>query len=89
MVRPTKSVPGGCVLGLFALGAFAYGALALVAAWKLSTRHPDHSQLPFLLISGIASLLLGLVLLVIGLRLALRIPRSYDPCDPDEPRMKF
>jgi len=85
----SKSVPGGCVLGLFGIGALVYGVVALAGAWMITKKESPSDQLGFLLITGIAGVLIGIGIIVVGVKLAMRVPRDYDPFDPDEPRMKF
>jgi ABC-type branched-subunit amino acid transport system permease subunit len=88
-MMPSKSVPGGCVIAFFGLGAWCYGALAGWAAWRVAQKDPTSEHLTFLIWSGAAAILLGLILLVIGWRLAMSLNRGYDPGDRDEPRVKF
>jgi hypothetical protein len=41
-------------------------------------------------ITGIVSLLIGVLLVIFGLRIALKTDyRGYDPNDPNQPRVKF
>lgn len=69
--------------------ALAAGILALIASWLLWSRNSQSHHLHYLLFTGTAGLLVGVALLVIGYRLAMKVRRNYDPSDPDEPSMKF
>jgi hypothetical protein len=86
---PSKSTPGGCLLAFFGASAFLYAGLALTAAWLVWKRDSDSDRLGFLLTSGCSAAALGILFIIFGFRLALRVPRDYDPFDPEEPRLKF
>ncbi len=89
---PTKSVPGGCVIGLFGVGAWALAGAAFYVIWLSKTEKYAHRHIDttFFWTTGIVSLLIGILLVVIGLKIALKTDyRGYDPNDPDQPRMKF
>ena len=88
-MRPTKSVPGGCVVALFGLGSLLYAALALTAAWMINQKNIASERLEFLLTSGIAATCMGLLLVFFGYKSAMKIDRRYDPDDSNEPRAKF
>jgi uncharacterized membrane protein len=88
-MRPTRSVPGGCVVALFGLGAFVYAGLALAAVWMSRKKDVQLDQLPFLLVTGSLAAITGVALVWIGFRLAIQVKGPYDPADPSEPRAKF
>lgn len=91
MVRPSKSVPGGCVIGLFGVGSWLYAAFCgyiLFRIWRtgeMEARQEIFSQLVWH--TGIA-FVAGVIALVIGWQLAMRTG-AYDHWDPEEPRAKF
>jgi hypothetical protein len=88
-MRPTRSVPGGCVVALFGLGALLYAAFAFTAAWMINQKNIPSERLEFLVTSGVVATAAGLILVLFGYKLAVKIDRNYDPDDPDEPRAKF
>lgn len=91
MVRPSKSVPGGCVIGLFGVGCWAYTGFCgfvlfriwqrgqIEARWEIFNQLTWHAAIAFVL---------GLVVLLVGWRLAMRTG-TYDHWDQNEPRAKF
>jgi len=91
MAIPTKSVPGGCLIGLAGLASWIYAAICgfiLYRIWKLdqiAAREELFRHLSWH--AGIASIA-GLLLLILGWRLAMKTG-SYDHSNPSEPRMKF
>lgn len=89
---PTKSAPGGCLVALFGLGALAFAGLSFFAAWLIYSkqageRYMDHATQ--LAIFGAVALILGIILILAGWKLSKGIDSSYDPGEPDEPRIKF
>lgn len=91
-MRPTKSTPGGCIIVLLGMGALAFSGLSFFAAWLVYSRQAgerfaDHANQ--LAIFGSLALILGFILVVVGWKLTKNLDSSYDPDDPDEPRMKF
>lgn len=87
---PTKSVPGGCLIGAFGVGCWVYAAFCLVVLIRFSdSSRPGKAELISDLRWHIAiAALAGLLSLFVGWRLAVRTG-SYDHWDPKEPRMKF
>lgn len=91
MAYPNKSGPGGCVVGLFGLLAWAYAGLCIYAIGKKygSENATGAPEFPWdLAFHALVSFLVGLALLIVGWRLAIKVG-GYDSWDPDEPRMKF
>lgn len=91
MRRPSKSVPGGCVIGLFGVGSWLYTAFCgyvLFRIWQkgeVEARREIFEQLTWH--AGVA-FVVGVLALVIGWRLAMRTG-AYDHWDQNEPRAKF
>ena len=91
MRGPSKSVPGGCVIGLFGVGSCLYAAFCgyvLFRIWRkgeIEARQEIFDQLVWH--AGVA-FILGFIALVIGWRLAMATG-AYDPWDPNEPKAKF
>jgi len=65
------------------------GALMLFAAWMIANKQVALERLSFLLFTGSIAFLGGVLLVIIGYRLAMRIDKRYDPTDPNEPKIKF
>jgi len=90
-MRPSNSVPGGCVIGLFGFGCCLYASFcgyALYRIWqsgKIESRQDSFNQLMW---HAVLALLLGGFCLVSGWRLAIRTG-AYDHWDQNEPRAKF
>jgi hypothetical protein len=88
---PTKSVPGGCVVGLFGLFAWAYAGVCgylLYRAFQVEDwEKKKHLIYTCSLHCGVA-FIVGLILLIVGWKLAIRVG-DYDAWDPKEPMMKF
>jgi hypothetical protein len=88
-MRPSKSVPGGCVIGLFGLMAWVYSAFCGLVIWRVAHPKVSNPELVKTLIwHAVIAFALGAVLFVIGWRLAMRVG-DYDAWDQDEPRIKF
>lgn len=91
MRMPTRSAPGGCVIALIGLISWIYTALCGVAlwrAWHAEQLSEKSAIIKTLAIHGSVSLALGLILVVVGWRLAIEVP-PYDHSDPKEPKMKW
>jgi hypothetical protein len=90
-MRPTKSVPGGCVIGLLGVGSWIYAALCGFVLWRLwqkgqvETRQELFQQMGW---QGAIAAVMGLLCVIIGWRIAMRTG-DYDHWDPNQPRAKF
>jgi hypothetical protein len=90
-MRPSKSVPGGCVIGLFGLGSWLYASFcgyALFQIWRNGQMESRREMLNQLTWHAVIAFVVGLVLLVCGWRFAMRTG-VYDHWDQNEPRAKF
>lgn len=93
MPTPTQSIQGGFLLVFFGVLSWIYSGIAVYGAWRVyhlvhvQNQTTEHSILSFLLRSAIA-FAIGLVLLLVGFRMALRVA-PYDTRDPKEPHLKF
>lgn len=91
MMYPTKSVPGGCLVGLFGLLAWAYCGVSCVLIWKAWHTHSgiDTSKLLKMLYWHAAiSFAAGLGLLWLG-RWMFHHMELCDSTDPKQPSVKF
>ena len=86
--RPSKSVPGGCLVGFFALLSGSFAGLCAYALF-ISYKKENLEHLEKLWIGLGLSLVIFLVLSFLATGLHKRIGRNYDPNNPDEPRAKF
>ncbi len=88
---PNKAVPGGCIIGLFGIFAWLFTAACGRIAY-LNHQKPYNENyeelLLFTLRYGIISFLIGLVLVSVGLRLAIKT-KIKDPNDSTKPMMRF
>ncbi len=86
-----RSVPGGCVIALIGLISWIYTALcgfALWRAWHAEQLSEKSAIIKTLAIHGSISLALGLVLAVVGWRLAIEV-LPYDQSGPKKPKSKW
>jgi len=91
-LTPTQSVHGGFLVVFFGILAFLFSGLSAYVAWLVyqknqETQAIDYSSSSFVYASS-GGFLLGLILTVIGLRMAMKTG-SYDTRDPKEPMIKF
>ena len=88
---PTKSVPGGCVVGLAGIASWIYAAICgfiLYRIWKLDQIEARAELFRHLSWHTGIAFITGLILLFLGWRVAMRTG-TYDHFDPNEPRIKF
>lgn len=79
-------------MGLFGVGAWALAGASFYVVWLSKTKEyaNRHIDTTFFWITGIGLVVIDILLVVVGLRIALKTDYSgYDPNDPDQPRMKF
>jgi ABC-type sulfate transport system permease component len=92
-MTPTQSTPGGFLFVFFGVLFLVASALAGYAAWldyhKIYIEHQVTAySLTSLLVCFAATLVVGLGMVVFGLRMALQTG-PYDTHDPKEPGLKF
>ena len=88
---PTKATPAGCVIGLFGIALVGYAIFCGWIFYRISSAAELTDKGGLLRFYGalcVVSLLLGLWLLRLGRRWALKSDVS-DPDDPDKPVMRF
>jgi hypothetical protein len=91
MVRPTKSVPGGCLIGAFGFFCWVYAAgcvYLLLRVRRLEASAANEELLTRLIWQACIAAVLGLASVLWGWRVAMRTG-AYDHWDPNEPRAKF
>ncbi len=86
-----RASPGGCVIGFFALLLLGFSAVGFYAAYKASLLEDEEKgarlMSELIKIGGICALV-GLVLLIIGWRLAVNADLS-DMGNPNKPKIRF
>ena len=90
---PTQSTPGGFLFVFFGILSWIVSGLAGYASWLIyKKQYIQHMEVEYhlrpVLITAIVAFLVGLALIVIGIRMAWRT-ESYDTHDPKEPMLKF
>ena len=91
--QPTQSTPGGFLFVFFGMLSWVVSGLARYASWLIyKKQYIQHVEVEYhlrpVLITAIVAFLVGVALIVIGLRMAWRT-ESYDMHDPKEPWLKF
>jgi len=86
--HPTRSVPGGCLVGLFALVSAAFGGLCAYGLF-LSYQKENLEYIQILWLGLAGSIIVFSLLTSLATGLHKRIGKGYDPFDDDEPRAKF
>ena len=91
MDQPTKSVPGGCVIGFFGLLCWVATGISGYGIWvALNNDHLENKAaiIKKLSMVGGVTFLIGFLLLYWWWKLAIKVG-AYDEWDPKEPRIKF
>lgn len=93
MPYSTQSAPGGFLFVFFGLLAWVFAGLAGYVAWLVHQREEIQRQVTsysygLYCALSISGFLTGLLLIVIGMKLALRTG-AYDSRDPKEPSLKW
>jgi ABC-type sulfate transport system permease component len=91
--QPTQSTPGGFLLVFFGVLSWIVSGLAGYASWLIyQKRYIEHVKTEYsltsVLVTSIVAFIIGIVLIVIGLRMAWSVG-PYDTHDPKEPWLKF
>lgn len=89
----TQSTPGGFLFVFFGILSWAFSGLAGYASWLIyHKKYIEHLEVKYhlapVLVASIVAFVVGLVLIIIGLRMAWSV-EPYDTRDPKEPSLKF
>ncbi len=89
--RPSKAVPGGCIIGMVGIAAILGGVLCIFGFFAALDAPPDRPPIIEAWKFGLAAFLsiaFGLWIIRLGWRLALKADMT-DPDDPNKPTMRF
>ncbi len=91
--QPTQSTPGGFLFVFFGILSWVISGLAGYASWLIyKKQYIQHIEVEYhlksVLIVAIIAFLMGIILIIVGLRMAWRVG-AYDTHDPKEPWLKF